>query len=230
MHQIYLKYQIGESMSGQTYDLAGLYGISDEKLTPSNTLITQVQEAIAGGIKIFQFRDKNSLDKDIIEIIKHLMHICATSNVLFVLNDRIDLAIRLGVPGLHIGKDDGNLALVRKRFKGILGVSSYGDISRAKEAQSQGADYVAFGSIFPSLTKPNAVCIGAEILAEAKALLDIPICAIGGISKDNIKVLKNADMSAVINSLWNGNPRQNAQNLAESFICAKLVGIKKGTS
>lgn len=223
MHQIYLKYQIGESMSGQTYNLAGLYGISDEKLTPFSTLITQVQEAIAGGMKIFQFRDKNSLDKDIIEIIKHLMNICASSNVLFVLNDRIELAIKLGVPGLHIGKDDGNLASVRKRFKGILGVSSYGDISRAKEAQSQGADYVAFGAIFPSLTKPNAVCIGTEILTEAKAVLDIPICAIGGISKDNIQLLKNADMSAVISSLWNGNPRQNAQNLAESFMRAKLA-------
>ena len=67
------------------------------------------------------------------------------------------------------------------------------------------------------------MCIGAEILAEAKAVLDIPICAIGGISKDNIQLLKNADMSAVISSLWNGNPRQDAENLAESFMRAKLA-------
>lgn len=204
--------------------LSGVYGISDEILTPFSTLTHQVQEAIAGGMKIFQFRDKNSLDKDIIEIVQHLMDICVKSNVLFVLNDRVELAIALGVPALHIGESDGDLPLIRKRFKGILGVSSYGDLARAQKIESSGADYVAFGAMFPSPTKPNAPWVGIEILQQAREALEIPICAIGGISKDNIRMLKNADMCAVISSLWNGDPRENAESLSRVFEISKVVG------
>lgn len=204
--------------------LSGVYGISDEILTPFSTLTHQVQEAIAGGMKIFQFRDKNSLDNDIIEIVQHLMDICVKSNVLFVLNDRVELAITLGVPALHIGESDGDLPLIRKRFKGILGVSSYGDLARAQKIESSGADYVAFGAMFPSPTKPNAPRVGIEILQQAREALEIPICAIGGISKDNIRMLKNADMCAVISSLWNGDPRENAESLSRIFEISKVVG------
>lgn len=210
--------------------LSGLYGISDEILTPFSTLSHQVQEAIAGGMKIFQFRDKNSPDKDIVEIILHLMELCAKSDVLFVLNDRIDLAIALGVPALHIGKDDGDLRFVRKRFGGILGVSSYGDLARAQRAESSGADYVAFGAMFPSPTKPKALCVGAEILQRAEESLKIPICAIGGISKENIRVLKNADMCAVISALWNGNPRENAEILSKEFEAGKSQNLARSSA
>lgn len=204
-------------MRDKAWALCGLYGISDEILTPFDTLAEQVREAIAGGMKIFQFRDKKALDKDIIEIIQHLMGICANSGVLFVLNDRVELGIRLNVPAIHIGKDDGDLPYIRKHFGGIIGVSSYGDIQRAHNAQSQGADYVAFGAIFPSPTKPNAPCVGTEILQHAREVLSIPICAIGGISKDNIRLLKNADMCAVISSLWDRNPRHNAEILSKAY-------------
>ena len=196
--------------------LSGLYGISDTTLTPKETICTQVQEAIKGGMRIFQYRDKISDDNDIIEIIYHLMDICAKSNVLFVLNDRVELAIRLRCPALHIGKDDGDIQVIRKNFTGILGASSYSDITRAKELQKQGIDYVAFGSIFHSSTKPNAKCVGAEILSQAKKELHIPICAIGGISKDNISLLKNANMFAVISALWNGDVYKNARDLCQN--------------
>ncbi len=196
--------------------LSGLYGISDIILTPKETIYTQVQEAIKGGMRIFQYRDKISDDNDIIEIIYHLMDICAKSNVLFVLNDRVELAIRLQCPALHIGKDDGDIQVIRKNFTGILGVSSYNDIARAKELQKQGVDYVAFGSIFHSPTKPNAKCVGVEILSQARKELHIPICAIGGISKDNISLLKNANMFAVISALWNGDMYKNARALCQN--------------
>lgn len=196
--------------------LSGLYGISDIILTPKETIYTQVQEAIKGGMRIFQYRDKISDDNDIIEIIYHLMDICAKSNVLFVLNDRAELAIRLQCPALHIGKDDGDIQVIRKNFTGILGVSSYNDIARAKELQKQGVDYVAFGSIFYSPTKPNAKCVGVEILSQARKELHIPICAIGGISKDNISLLKNTNMFAVISALWNGDVYENARALCQN--------------
>lgn len=196
--------------------LSGLYGISDSILTPKETIYHQVQEAIKGGMKIFQFRDKTSDDNDIIEIIYQLMGICAISNVLFVLNDRVELAIKLKCPALHIGKDDGDIQVIRKHFKGILGASSYGDLARAKDLEKQGVDYVAFGAIFPSNTKPSAKCIGVEILSQARKNLTIPICAIGGISNNNIKLLKNADIFAVISALWNGDICQNGKDLCKN--------------
>lgn len=198
--------------------LSGLYGISDTNLTPKERICAQVQEAIKGGMKIFQFRDKISYDNDIIEIIYQLMDICAKANVLFVLNDRVTLAIRLKCPALHIGKNDGDIDTIRKNFKGILGVSSYGDLARAKKMEEKGVDYVAFGPIFPSPTKPNVQCIGTDILLQAREALHIPICAIGGISNNNIKLLKNADMFAVISSLWNENIYQNARDLCKNAI------------
>lgn len=205
--------------------LKGLYGISDNILTPRESICAQVQEAIKGGMRIFQFRDKTSDDSDIVEIIYQLMDICATSNVLFVLNDRVELAISLKCPALHIGKDDGDIQSIRKHFKGILGVSSYGDLARAKILEKNGADYIAFGAMFPSSTKPNTKCVGMEILSCARESLSIPICAIGGISKDNIKLLKNADMFAVISALWNGsilhneNACRNAKDLCKNTPC-----------
>ena len=103
---------------------------------------------------------------------------------------------------MHLGKDDGAIAQARERFKGILGASSYADLQRAKDLESLGVDYVAFGAFFSSLTKPNAPLAPLEILESAKASLNIPICAIGGISTQNIHLLKNANMCAVISALW----------------------------
>ncbi|RAX56318.1 thiamine phosphate synthase [Helicobacter sp. 10-6591] len=216
--------------------LHGIYGISDEVLTPFSSIREQLQEAIDGGVKIFQLRDKNSSDEDIIEDIYHLNDICAKNNILFVLNDRVEMAINLKLPSLHLGvhgiKDKPSVptkthnnkahyleefAAVRARFSGILGASSYGDIMLACELEKLGADYVAFGSVFPSTTKPNAACIEREILAQAKKTLKIPICAIGGISKYNISLLKNADMCAVVKSLWIGNPKENASMLLNNW-------------
>jgi thiamine-phosphate pyrophosphorylase len=86
----------------------------------------------------------------------------------------------------------------------IIGVSCYGDISRAIQMQRQGADYVAFGSFFPSKTKPQAEVVSPMVLMSAKDMLDIPICAIGGITDHNAKDLVDmgADMVAVISDLW----------------------------
>lgn len=233
MLRIFLISLIGVSMKNSL--LYGIYGISDEVLTPFHTIGEQLQQAIDGGLKIFQLRDKSSCDKDIIEDIYHLNHICAKNNILFVLNDRVEMAINLKLPSLHLGVYGiqnklsvstkiynkahylENFASVRARFSGILGASSYGDIMLASELEKLGADYVAFGSVFPSTTKPNAACIEREILAQAKKTLKIPICAIGGISKYNISLLKNADMCAVVKSLWIGNPKENASMLLNNW-------------
>ncbi|WP_066388265.1 thiamine phosphate synthase [Helicobacter himalayensis] len=208
--------------------LQGLYGISDTILTPYESLESQLKDAIKGGLKIFQLRDKTSDRNALIEKIYRLSELCAKKNVLFVLNDHIDLASRLKIQALHIGRNTHTQTLddmqylkyfskARKQFSGILGASAYGDISLAKKLENLGADYVAFGAIFPSITKPKAPCIGVEILSQAKDILKIPICAIGGISKENINLLKIADMCALISDLWDKNPLLNAQIILQKW-------------
>lgn len=187
------------------HKLKGIYAISDELLTPYEILPQALESALKGGVRIFQLRDKSHSDEWLYEKAKPLMELCEQYNALFVVNDRLHLALRLNVPALHLGKDDGAFKVARERFKGILGASSYGDIQRAKNLESLGADYVAFGAMFASPTKPQATLAPLKILESAKAELKIPICAIGGISTSNIHLLKNADMCALIGDLWGKN-------------------------
>lgn len=183
--------------------LKGLYGISDTNLTPHKTIIEQLQKAIEGGLRIFQYRDKHSKDSDIAGLVRELQAICDSNNVLFVLNDRYELAIKLGVSGLHLGKDEVmKLTEIRKEFKGIIGISCYDSIKLAKTFQDMGANYVAFGAMFASKTKVNAPPCPLHILEQAKEHIKIPICAIGGICVSNVSRLNHCDMIAVISSLW----------------------------
>ena len=195
--------------------LKGLYGISDTKLTPTKTLIAQLQKAIQGGLKIFQYRDKDSKDSEIIGLVGELQALCNENNVLFVLNDRYELAIKLGVSGLHLGKDEvANLVDIRESFKGIIGVSCYDSIELAQCYESAKVDYVAFGSLFSSPTKKDAKPCPLSVIVEAKHKLKIPICGIGGICVDNASLLKECDMIAVISSLWNIDSKNYAPNPA----------------
>lgn len=217
--------------------LQGIYAISDEILTPYDILPQCLESALKAGIKIFQLRDKSHSDTWLYPKAKELMRLCEAYNALFVLNDRLTLALRLNAPALHLGKDDGAITEARARFKGILGASSYGSMQRAQELESLGVDYVAFGSFFPSPTKPNAPRAPLEILESAKATLHIPLCAIGGISTMNISLLKNADMCAVISALWQSKEKdidsylqaiyQNAYALQQEFssLCATKMNL-----
>ncbi|TSA83789.1 thiamine phosphate synthase [Helicobacter mehlei] len=198
-------------------ELKGLYALSDEILTPYDKLPYMLSLAIQGGVKIFQFRDKSHSDLELLSLAQELAKICQKHAVGFVINDRLDLALKCHAWGLHLGSEDVPLSQARRLFKGYLGVSCYGNLDQALQAQQAGASYVAFGACFPSLSKPQAPCISLETLQRAKAHLNIPICAIGGISPQNTTQLKNADMIAVISSLWSGDIVQNAKRLLDAW-------------
>lgn len=192
--------------------LNGLYVITDDKLTPLETLGKSVTKAINGGANIVQLRDKISSDETIEKTSLMLQELCRASGVLFVINDKIDIAIKLSLDGLHIGKSDHAIFDdIRSKFKGILGVSCYGDVEMALNFECRGADYVAFGSFFTSPTKPLANVVDLSILDEAKEKLTIPICAIGGINTHNLHdVLSHKpDMICVINDIWSSDDIQN---------------------
>jgi len=196
--------------------LKGLYVITDDNLTPNESIYTQVDDTLKGGASIVQLRDKKSSDEEIkIKAIK-LQELCKKYDALFVLNDKIDLAIKLQCDGLHIGKSDHDrFETIRSNFDGIIGVSCYGDISLAKKFENLGADYVAFGSFFTSPTKPDSNIVPLEILSQAKKELNIPVCAIGGITINNLEkvIIQNPDMVSVISDIWNSENIQNQSKI-----------------
>ena len=187
--------------------LSGLYAITDQNLIPDNRFTEYVEAALAGGARILQYRDK-SVDHDRRLLQAGLCRqLCDVYDALLIINDDIQLAEQVGATGVHLGKDDNELKLARDRLgeQAIIGISCYNDIDRALEAQQQGADYVAFGTMFSSPTKPHAPCAGPDMIGEAKnSNLQLPVCGIGGITLDNaaMAVEKGADMIAVISTLF----------------------------
>lgn len=200
--------------------LNGLYAITDEILTPSHTILSQVEAALEGGISLLQYRNKTQRDEEIETLCLHLHHLCRLYNVPFIIDDRPYLAEKIGADGLHIGKDDITLSEARKIFtKGFIGVSCYGSIKKALEAQNEGADYVAFGSFFASPTKPHSGIVSMSVLQKAKEALSIPICAIGGINITNIHEIAAAhpDMISLVSAVWDGNIQRNMKQLIQGI-------------
>lgn len=200
--------------------LRGLYVITDENLTPDDTVHSYVEDALKAGAGIVQYRNKTKNDDEVEEVCRGLQALCSQYNVPFIIDDRPHLATKIQADGIHIGKDDMPLEEARKIFpRGIIGVSCYGSIRKAKEAQEEGADYVAFGSFFPSPTKPHSGVISMNVLEKAKEAVDIPICAIGGISQSNIEQIAatNIDMISVVSAAFKGNTQQNVSNLIKGM-------------
>jgi thiamine-phosphate pyrophosphorylase len=184
--------------------LRGLYAITPE-FADTQTLLRNVAQALEGGIAILQYRRK---DKQHIDEAKALARMCRERAVPFVVNDDIALALDCGADGVHLGRDDGNLAAARVKLDNalggmLLGVSCYDSLAAARTALAAGADYVAFGSVFPSSTKPAAVRAPLTLFGEARAL-GVPLVAIGGITLQNAPQLlaAGADCLAVISDLF----------------------------
>lgn len=188
--------------------LNGLYVITDDDLTPDEVVFAQVEKSLKGGASIVQLRDKKNSESVIEVKAQTLQKLCKEYGALFVLNDKIELAIKLQCDGLHIGKSDhARFDEIRSQFNGVIGVSCYGDIELAKGFEQKGADYVAFGSFFHSPTKPSSNIVPLEILTQAKQELNIPVCAIGGINTDNLKEVTahTPNMISVISDIWNSD-------------------------
>ncbi len=193
----------------------GLYVITDPTLCPNDTLIEQVTQALKGGAKIVQFRDKSSSFLAQLTLSKQLKTLCEQYQAYFIVNDNIELAKQSQAHGIHIGKDDQNLITARQQLgkQAIIGVSCYNDVSLALQMERLGADYVAFGRFFPSKTKPNAPQAELNTLKQAKQTLTIPIVAIGGITAENAPELiaTGVDSLAVIQGVF---AQENIQTAA----------------
>ncbi len=186
--------------------LRGLYAITDETLIPESAFPATVEQALRGGASIIQYRDKSGNEVKRLEQASALRGLCGEHNACLIINDDIRLAKAVDADGVHLGKDDVSIEQARLMLGDdvIIGVSCYNQLQSAIEAQTSGADYVAFGAMFTSPTKPNARSASCELISEAKSLLDIPVCAIGGIDKYNVQrvIDSGADMTALISGLF----------------------------
>lgn len=201
--------------------LRGLYPVTpDDYLLPR--LSAHVAMALKGGVKILQYRNKTAPSALRRSQAAELLRICRGEGAKLIVNDHLALALEIGADGVHLGREDGDLCAAREALgpDRILGVSCYGEMARAEEAAAAGADYLAFGAVFPSATKPGAAVISLELLTQAKARFGLPVAAIGGITLERIPQLAAAgvDMAAVITDLFEAmDISSRAQAFQEAF-------------
>ena len=209
-------------MSNHKDLLKGLYAITDENLIPEQHFNQAIESALQGGAKIIQYRDKSNDQNKRLRQAKALRLLCRQYKSLCIINDDIELAKIVDADGVHLGKDDSSIAKAREALgdEAVIGVSCYNDLTLAINAEKDTADYVAFGAIFSSTTKPDATIASLDIISQAKRQLSIPVCTIGGITEDNLQqvVQHGADMSAVISSLFSSSDiLQTASSLSKHF-------------
>jgi len=178
--------------------ISGLYAITPE-LENTDELLKKSLQALIGGAQLIQYRSKTT-DKNLLkEQATSLLRLCRNYEIPLIINDYLDLAMEIGADGVHLGQGDLPVAYARKRLgQGkIVGASCYNNLNLALQAEKEGADYVAFGAFFPSLTKPDAVAVSINLIDQARKQLIVPIVAIGGIRLVHVSSILQHGCTAV---------------------------------
>lgn len=186
-------------------ELSGLYAVTpEEPQTPR--LAAMVAAALLGGVRLVQYRNKSAAPNLKRDQASELLHLCQAHGARLIINDDLPLALALDADGVHLGREDGDLAAARAALgpDKLLGISCYADLNRAAIAAAAGADYLAFGSMYPSATKPEAPPAPLALLGEARRRHRLPIAAIGGITLSNAAqtIAAGADLLAVVSDLF----------------------------
>lgn len=202
--------------------ISGLYVITRPLPGGPEALAKAVDRAIAGGAVLVQYREKSSDEARRGQEARAVLATCRRRGVPLVINDDLELARKIGADGVHLGRGDAPVQAARHALgaHAIVGVSCYNELARAEAAERAGASYVAFGSFFPSPTKPGAVRATPDLLQEARKRIALPRCAIGGITPANGgELLKaGADLLAVASGVFEaGNIHDAAQRYAGLF-------------
>lgn len=199
--------------------LRGLYAITPRE-PDTVRLVEKVARAIAGGAALVQYRAKDLTHPQRLEQARALASLCHARGAALIVNDCVEVALEAGADGVHLGRDDLPPREARALMpRGIIGVSCYADLARARAAAAEGADYIGIGSVFASATKPGAVRASLELLAQAKSASGLPVAAIGGIDTSNAQaaVAAGADMIAVISALFEAPDIEAAARRFASF-------------
>lgn len=200
--------------------LHGLYVITDAALCARHGLSDSVAAALRGGARLVQYRDKSGDQERRLREAKALAALCREHGATFIINDDVMLAKACDAHGVHLGRDDGDIAAAREALGTgkVIGISCYDELERARRVRELGADYIAFGSLFPSSIKPDAVRAPLTLFAEARHL-GLPMCGIGGIDRDNIAdvAAAGADMAAVISAVFDRPSLQEIEQAARAL-------------
>ena len=195
--------------------MRGLYLITNDD--PIELLLAKLEGAMATyEVAVLQYRRKNVAKENQAYEIEYMKNMCNQYKVPFVINDDLETAVKYGV-GVHLGQDDGSIVDAKARLpKNVLiGRSCNNSIELAEQAIADGANYVAFGAIYATDTKPEAGNIGLDTLKKAKEKLNVPICAIGGLTVENGAevIAAGADLCAVISDVLGGSMSVVAQRV-----------------
>jgi thiamine-phosphate pyrophosphorylase len=175
---------------------ASLYLVLDAQVCSYPKLFEVAKQAVFSGVDIIQLRDKTGTAKDILEFSRKVIPLCK-GRALYIINDRVDLAVLSGADGVHLGQDDIACTSARKMLGDkIIGVSCQ-DLRHLKKAQNDGADYAGFGSVFKTKTKPERLPMNLKLLQKVYTSARIPVFAIGGITLDNASVLPGIGVNRV---------------------------------
>lgn len=175
-----------------------LYAVTDRAWTGKKTLGQQIEETLQAGATFLQLREKNLTEEEFLDEAVKVKKITEKYGVPLIINDNVDVAIKSGADGVHVGQSDmeaGNVRALLGDDK-ILGVTAK-TVEQAKLAEKRGADYLGVGTVFPTSTKPDALAITMDTLRDICSAVSIPVVAIGGITKENISMFEGTGVDGV---------------------------------
>lgn len=206
-----------------TVPLRGLYAITDTHLIPRARFADTVAAAVRGGATLVQLREKHAPREEIVQLGRAVLEVTRRLGALLIVNDHPSIAKEIGADGVHVGREDPSVADTRTMVGPdmIIGASCYGEVERAVSAVQEGADYVAFGSPYPSPTKTGKrTDMTLDIFQAAKRHVQVPVFAIGGINITNAQEIidAGADGIAVVSGIFSApDVEAAAQALAQLF-------------
>jgi thiamine-phosphate pyrophosphorylase len=203
------------------YELRGLYVIIDPEVAAGRDEVEVARQALAGGARLIQLRDKRREKGVQLPIARALRDLCEEREALFIVNDHVDLALTVEAHGVHVGQNDLPVSAVRRLVppEMIVGCST-NNPEEARRAEADGADYVSVGRLFPTGSKADTRPATTETLRAVKVAVSLPVCAIGGINETNIDevVAAGANMAAVIAAVVTApDVEEAARGLAARF-------------
>lgn len=175
-----------------------LYAVTDRSWLGEETLYSQVEQALKGGATFIQLREKDLEEEVFFSEAMELKELCKKYRVPFVINDNVELAKKVDADGVHVGQSDMKIKEVRKILgkNKIIGVSA-GTVEEALSAQAENADYLGVGAVFHTGTKSDASAVSHDTLKAICAAVNIPVVAIGGITKENVEELKESGIAGI---------------------------------
>ncbi len=205
-----------------------LYAVTDRSFVGRQTLYEQIEDALKGGVTMVQLREKNLVEEEFVAEAIQIRELCHRYQVPLIINDNVDVALKSGADGVHVGNEDESVFKIRKRvYKDFIIGATAKTVEQALTAEKAGADYLGVGAVFPSPTKKNVIRITKNKLKEICSSVSIPAVAIGGISLENVCDIEDGGMDgiAVISAIFGAEDIKEAtarlKEKANEVVCKK---------